>query len=316
MQFNHHASTVEELLDMHRVINAQAATRKLEDAERTELAKIEQSLDGFLRVAHITPHNTGMVEQLIGCDQVHDHGAQNADDLIRLRVGHAGANKMTLALINPFTQSGVPQVLAAVYIHVDTRPIARPQDIAGHISAILDTPCAPLAARPTGLVFYSISNMMVAGTDTPLLKGAGARLIQQIFPFADRIGMPGHVVLSTLSPLRTLQTTFADVAFDTASEDAIQYFALKHLLTGKNGVQRFHLGNGASIGDIKVRPGATGSQDAVAMVNYIYDRDDNIRAQNRRLFREGKFVDLMAAHLVPVAMQAGTHKATSLTPAS
>jgi len=316
MQFNHHASTVEELLATHRIINEQAASRKLEDVERAELSRIEQSLDAFLRVAHITPNDANMIEQLIGCDQVHDHGAQNTDDLIRLRVGQAGANKMTLALVNPYTRSGVSQVLAAVYIHVDTRPIARPQDIAGQISAILDTPCAPLTAQPTGLVFYSISNMMVAGTDTPLLKGAGARLIQQIFPFADRIGIPEHVVLSTLSPLRTLQSTFADVAFDAASDDAIQYFAVKHLLSGKNGVQRFHLGNGASIGDIKIRPGTAGSQDAVAMVNYIYDRSEGVRAQNRSLFRAGKLVELMAPHLVPTAMQIEAHGHRSgLTPA-
>ena len=282
MLFNLHASDVALLLDRHREINASVAPT---DEERNELKQIERAIKPYLKVMPVDPTDTAVVKQLVGYDAVHKFGAQSVEDLVKMRVGAKGDNKVAMALVNTRTTNNVPEVLAVIYVYKHAAPIACNDDIPGNIAEILNTPCQPLQGELTGLIFYSISNMLVEGTKTPLLKGAGEMLIEGLFPYFAAEGISDKVVLSTLSPLRTLPIANPGRDLHALKPFELAHLAVQHLLLRLDPVERFHMNNGARAGSLKLYPNKRGTQDDLAMVNYIYNGDPAVRASNRAAFK-------------------------------
>ncbi len=294
------------MLERHRLLSTKVARKAdLTTREAQQLSRLSRDIPDHLHLVQVSPANIHLLEQLVGQDSVHAFGAANMDDLVRLRVAEPGSNKLCLALVNTWTATARPQVLAAIYIYAHTGPIETPQDLPGNIAEILHTPCAPRTAHATAYTFYSISNIDLpddeTGKATPLFKGAGGVLIEKLFPFVERLGLTDRI-FHTLSPLRTLAGAFPQVDLREADDRLLMEHAVKHLLSARNPVQRFHMGDkGATIGDIKLRPNTAGTPDELAMVNYLYPVDASERARNREMFRAGQLVPLFPEHLRPQA---------------
>lgn len=327
MMFNVEATDVARLLQSHRDIAA-----RLSEAEkgsdrarelRSNLAPIDQTLDRILRVVQVDPTNTGVLEQLVFKDDVHDHGVQNLDELRGLRVGAGNANKICVALVNPFTRDKVPQVLAAIYVYKHTgeipvlgynginghaRPVYDYTYLPGDVHHILHQDCNPMEAMTRALIFYSITNMKLPDK-TPLLKGSGERLINGLFPFVqagvDAGLLPHDVVASTLSPLRSLRGAYKNFDLGSLDDETLRRFAVARLLTGRDPVHNFHGSNGILMGDVKLRANTPESNDGIGgggvMVNYVYDLDPATRALRQMLHRNRCYQELLAPHLIPYA---------------
>lgn len=274
---------------------------------RDLLAAINPVLDQRLKLVEVMPENEALAAQLVGRDRVHEFGAENVDDLRRYRLGGAGSNKTAFALVNPDEN----RMLAVIYVYKTSRPIAELRQIPGNVGRILSKPCQPMVGDPTSFVFFSISS-------TEELRKAGAKLVAHLFD-DDPIGLRGAApVYSTLSPLRTLRGHFAQAALKPKDYDGLRKAALNHLLANLDPVQKFHLNNGASIGDIKLRANKPDSKDATdgmgVMVNYVYAPDRTVRQQNQALFRSGDIAGLLAPELRD-RLLAGPH-VKALTPFS
>ncbi len=74
---------------------------------------------------------------------------------------------------------------------------------------------------------------------------------------------------------------------------------LEYLMTQKDNVMNFHLGNGAYIGDINFTP--SNSQDWVTM-NYVYSPDAERVGRYEKLYRGGK-MRAVSPHLQEVLME-------------
>ncbi|NBX66225.1 MAG: hypothetical protein EBQ96_04435 [Proteobacteria bacterium] len=334
--FNIEATDAARLLESHRDhVMFLGDAIKGSDREREfkeRLASIDQSLSRILRVAQVDPSHTGVMEQLMFRDDVHDHGVQSLHELSTLRVGAGDANKICVALVNPFTADKVPQVLAAIYVYKHTgeipvlgysgvnghaRPVYDYTYLPGDVHDILHQECRPVASTPRALIFYSITNMKIGDTKIPLLKGSGERLINGLFPFVqsgiDAGQLPYDLVASTLSPLRSLRGAYKNLELEGLDDTTLRRLAVAHLLTGRDPVQRFHGGNGILIGDVKLRANTPESHDGIGgggvMVNYVYDLDAAVRAERLRLHRNRQYAELLAPHLVPFSATriAGTY---------
>lgn len=327
MLFNVEASDVARLLQNHRDLvaflgEAEKGSER-ERSLRADLAPVDQMLDRVLKVVQVDPESTGILEQLVYKDDVHDHGVQSLDELRALRVGAGNANKICIALINPFTRDRVPQVLAAIYVYKHTgeipvvgytginghaRPVYDYTYLPGDVHHILHQDCAQADAMARALIFYSITNMKFPDK-TPLLKGSGERLINGLFPFVQsgvEAGLlPHDVIASTLSPLRSLRGAYKNLDLALVDDMTLRRLSVAHLLTGRDPVQRFHGGNGILIGDVKLRANTPDSHDGIggggAMVNYVYDLDPAVRRERQALHRNRRYADLLAPQLVPFA---------------
>lgn len=298
--FRLHAATTADLIHEHRTLHGRGKPKDMPEADRQRLADIDAMLDERLAVAPIDAGDTRVVEQLVGYDAVHKYGAQSREDLLRLRVGREDDNKIAVALADPTDSSGT-RVLAVIYVYKHNQPILTHRDIPGDVSGILAAPCEALRGQLTGMVFYSISNILLPDGQTPVLKGAGERLIAGLFPLVDRMGIPNDVVLSTLSPLRTLRRAYPDADFESMDDETLRIAAYAHLRSGTNPVQRFHLGNGARMADINLRANTPDSPDARegagVMLNYLYFRNEESRTRNKALFRRGELDALFEPEL-------------------
>lgn len=328
MQFNIEASDATRLLQRHRdtvaFMSEAVAGSERHTALKTELKGLDTTIGRIVRVQQILPSDTGMLEQLVDRDDVHDFGVQSVSEMRDMRVGGADSNKLCVAVVNPFTASRVPEVLAAIYVYKSAgeipvvgydgvnghaKPIYDYRALPGDVDAILHEGVERMDATPRALIFYSITNIKVDGTQTPLLKGSGERLIAGLFPFVqggiDAGLLPQEIVASTLSPMRSLRTAWKDTDFnlDAIDDDLKTTLTVSHLLTGRDGVQRFHGSNGILIGDVKLRANTPESLDGVkgasVMINYVYDLDETVRIYRQNLHRSRRYGELMAPHLKP-----------------
>jgi hypothetical protein len=326
MQFSIDSAHPEDLLARHRDLVQEASddstTAERKAALRVTMADIDRVLSRYLRIERVDQNDTALLEQLVGRDEVHEHGARSVDELRALRAGRAGDNKIVVAYLNPYTRSKVPQILSAIYIYKHTgiipsieaprtngHAIYMPDYTAlpGNIPAINDPECRPVDDTIRALIFYSITSIKEEGTTTHLYKGAGEKLINHLFPFVEDLiaqkQLPFDVIASTLSPLRSLVGAYRDSDFNlfTMDDEQLTHAAVKHMLTGRDPVQRFHGGNGVMFGDIKLRANTPDSNDgrggAGAMVNFIYDLDAGVRRQRLELFKSKQFAALLAPHL-------------------
>jgi hypothetical protein len=157
----------------------------------------------------------------------------------------------------------------------------RETDLPGNIAKILETP-SKIAdkSNPRAIIFYSISSFE---------QDAGQSLIQDVHGYLWN-AYASRPWLSTLSPLRApenpkanpdsisfggwLKRNFANSADIANDNSKLKDMALTYLSLNMHQVQKFHLGNGAYIGDIKTQANSSTSEDALnafnCMANYVY----------------------------------------------
>lgn len=206
-----------------------------------------------------------------------------ADYIKACRCGSDQDNKRLYALLIRYKGQGDNihcKVIAVINAFFQTAPtnesgLVSPKDITGNVNDILITPSARMAEDPNTVVFYTISSYG---------DGAGRKLIQEMH---SNLKAEGYV-LSTLSPMPGFD-------FDKSlGIHSLKCETVAYLLSRQGNVQKFHMGNGAGIGDVKIHMGPDGH--LVPMVNYIYPNEDHVLEANAILFRQGSLV--MEPHLM------------------
>lgn len=314
------AMPVVQIMSEYSRLQPQMRANRLQGDDLTLFHALSDALKKRLTLDIVTanPDNGDLHAQLAGHDQVHDHGARTPEELRVYRLGNFDCNKTALALINPNGANGGREVLCAIYIYWQNDgggPIHDPRLLRGNVANILRQRIFPDASDTTqAAVFYSISTFNV-------LKGAGQMLIERMHEALVQKTNP-DLTLATLSPLRHFGTWLADMRgtshlMDNARQTdvTLRAAALEFLLHNRDGVQMFHMGNGATIGDINLHANNSDSKDFVlghnVMVNYLYSRDPAELAVNRNRHahaclaqRDGKvdearaiILGMMAPHL-------------------
>lgn len=230
------------------------------------------------------------IEALVGKDAVHTVGTQSVEELIQYRLGGAAFNRTCFAVQD--TQSGKLQ--CAIYVHKAFNHIKTPRDLPGNVRDILSTPAAEMVdALVSAFGFFSITRLRD-------FKGAGEVLISNVHDALSQ-GYP-NAVRTTLSPVRQpaggkpgiddyLDEHAPD--WDVISDAQKRAHVLAFLLQKREGVQSFHMGNGAIIGDIKLDADSVGRYRAMA--NYLYDMDKESMSANAAAFRNAASpVDMLA----------------------
>ncbi len=277
----------------------------LSTAEENEFETLKAVLSRTLDLVEICPGDVDLARQLIGRDRVHTFGTDTLENLQRYRLGGPNGNKTAYALIDPQGEQG-RQVLSAIYVYWETKPVKSFGDLNGDVADILGKPCGLRSSGPTSTAFYSISGFPNA------MPGAGEMLITRLHEHLTQT-MP-DCVLSTLSPVRTMRHWYepltkkawdsglpAHAVSDVLDDPSLKRLVLAHLLSNKNPVQIFHMGNGAIIGDIKLKANSAGSEDDAdgmgIMINYVYDRDSAVLKDNRVFYRQERLLDLVSDHV-------------------
>ena len=232
-----------------------------------------------------------IVTQLAGRDRVHVAGADSEDALRQYRLGSPRTNKTSYAMVG---DDG--RVHSAIYVKRDKHDVTGGyRALNGNVRGILSAPVAPLLYDPTSLIFYSISNITEErGMGQLLVRNMHAHLTQEY----------RGVDYSTLSPLRTLdayleQSAVKQEEFAAFSAAVQRRTILYYLMTVADPVQKFHMGNGAIIGDIKL--GADTKGQTAAMVNYVYPADRAELSENAKAFKARAMEGLVAPSLVAEA---------------
>ncbi len=234
----------------------------------------------FMEITRDTPDH--VAGQLVGHDRVHMHGARTLEELRSCRLGGPNFDRTCFAMV----QEG-DIVQAAIYVHKSYARLNSDRDLHGNVRRILEGDTHERREKPTALTFYSISNI----TDTP---GAGQRLVLNLHDHLTR--EYGGVRMTTLSPLRSFDKNMSGQGrtdFAVLSDAEKRRTVIEHLLSGSDGVQQFHMGNGARIGDVKLMAGDRSDeggnvQPHAAMVNYVYENDPSVLRANAEKFRAVK----------------------------
>lgn len=250
-------------------------------AAQTAAPKSPTGLFESLELIEITRESAlSDLEVLVGKDAVHSSGVQSVDDLLTYRLGGHEYNRSCFAVRN---EDGLLQ--SAIYLHKTYAPILSPRDLAGNVRDILATPAAHMVdALPASIIFYSISRL---GN----VKGAGEVLVRKLH--AHLTTTYPNAVLSTLSPLRQPAGDMPGIdnhlaaangpAWNDLDDAHRRARVLRFLLQKREGVQAFHMGNGAIIGDIKLDADAVGRHRV--MVNYVYHASAERLRSNAVAFR-------------------------------
>lgn len=233
---------------------------------------------------------SAQIEVLVGQDAVHSAGVQSVDDLLEHRLGGYDYNRSCFAVRN---KEG--ELQSAIYLHKTYAPIASPRDLSGNVRDILSTPAVRMVdALPTSIIFYSITRLGP-------VKGAGEVLIRKLHDHLTTT-YP-NAVLSTLSPLRQPAGDkpgidhFLPQGWKSMDDVRQRAMVLAFLLRKCEGVQSFHMGNGAIIGDIKLDADSVGLHRV--MVNYLYNADMTRLTANGVAFRNAASPASMLALVSP-----------------
>ena len=235
-----------------------------------------------VRFIEVTPDlPDALVSQLVGQDAVHDIGSQTLEDLRHFRIGGPGTNKRCFAMMDP---GGKLQ--SAIYVHLGDTKIESYSDLAGDVMPILEDEPTCFTIAPQSFHCYSISGQLAGA------KGMGPVLVRNLHHFLTT-NYPGAVI-STLSPMRDFDRLLGQGASRetwAGEHDVSRYHSiLSYLAARGDGVQKFHMGNGAIIGAIRLsHPNGVGDSKGIngCMVNYIYDADATRLEANARLFKSG-----------------------------
>jgi hypothetical protein len=222
-------------------------------------------------------------------DKVHPVGTE--DDLRAYRLGTETNSRQAYALVVPAEDGVTRQVLAVIYTHWSTQPMGpagvTPADLPGKVDEILKDPSHPLDEKPNTVIFYSISSFM---------PRAGQMLIEDLHSHIMREAHGQPMALSTLSPLRTLKKYVTETAqpgseMTVLDDEELKGIALEYMLANRDPVQKFHLSNGAYVGDINLHANDDGSADMRdglgVMMNYVYPTDPAILERNKATYKQG-----------------------------
>lgn len=232
----------------------------------------------FLEITPDMPND--IISQLAGKDAVHNIGSQTVDELRHYRLGGSQADKRCFAMMN---EDGV--LHSAIYVHVGNNPIESYSDLAGDVMPILTSTPSAFQGNVESFHCYSISGQLSG------VKGMGPVLVRNLHNFL--VTNYPNAVISTLSPMRDFDKHM-DIKSTQAwarEHDIFRRHAILNYLTKcVDGVQKFHMGNGAIVGAIRLST-PDGAGDSLGlnrcMVNYIYDRDVAVLDCNSGLFKKG-----------------------------
>lgn len=278
--FNTSKNKTSDVLHERRALIAEIGKAKPNFTQEYFLTHIDKVLEHRLELVEITQdsEHQDMIPQLVGKDDAQKHGTDSLDDLLKYRVGKKSENKTVFAIIDRSAR----QIIAAVYVFR-----AGMDDKNDNVGTILETPCAPLKAAVNTLVCYSINNFKVDGTNTPLLKGSGEKLITKVLNYVAE-NLPPHIKVMTASPFRN-KTMAEHPDFHGLSDEEQRAFVFKTALTMTDGVMKFHCGNGAKIGRVNLHANMPGSLDyanGAVMINYHYTTHPILLKAAKRSFRE------------------------------
>lgn len=250
-------------------------------------------------VIELRPHDVDYLQQIVDIPaerKVHPFGTESVEQLIEYRVGGPGFVKSAFAAVNNRTN----RVSSVIFGHKTKKPIHNGADLQGDVASILlEKAVTPFTGHSTANVFYEISSIPRAGT--------GGMLIRQLLK-----KMQGQS--ATISPFRFLVEAYPAMANASLSDEETMVLSFLHLLTCKDGVQVFHMKNGAIIRDIKLNANTPQSQDGTrgfrVMINYGYsskiDTLENNRAKLTAITNGDKpeaLIELMEFHLVERVMR-------------
>jgi len=284
-----------------------------------EEQEIIQGLRDNIRFQNIAPtkENAPLIAQLEDLERVHlpkEHG-----EIPKKRMGEDGDNKRCLSLVS---LNGRPLVTSAIYTALfdvsDKGEKISYADIPGNINETKDMPVKPFVVTKDT---KTIVCLLYAVSSNEFDWGIGARpLAGGVYKnLHDEAKAKGYnLIISSLSPVRnTTPINFADwlkghsgfenmfddskeasdelMAYiqDEENQNEIRALLLQYLITQRDPIMNFHLGNGAYIGDIKFNPD---NKEDWVLINYVYPGDPEVREQNQNFYVETK-TRLMAPHL-------------------
>lgn len=248
--------------------------------------------------------DTAVIDQLIGDKVDKVHPVENTrKGFVSDRIGNGMQTHQTWVRTD-----ADGQVEAALYTARFNKTIVTEADFHGNVSDILTgAPCEVKGQGNPSFIFYSISSFK---------RGAGEALIGAVR--GEMEASSPYMTASTLSPLRVggnkpaedrnftdwLKNKITGDVNDVRSDtDRLKGYALQYLSENRHLVQRFHMSNGAYIGDVKLNANVEGSADyrygMNVMVNYVYP-GEFVRADLQKAYRDHGMM-FMAPHLVDQA---------------
>ncbi len=293
------AQNTADLREYTGIRNELRAAKAEKDRERVQ--DLSQQLDtigarllGAAKLIDVTKQSSTLFhEQLFKSEAVHK--LPTLEEFLAKRFGGPKTDKGTKVL-GLETDSGVV-VLSGIFIKKvkldrDGDGHAHFKDIPGHVGELKDQ--EPTRYKRAGkrqqdaVIFYTISGGPVGKAGVELVK----RLAEDF---------NGAVLVSTLSPIRDLYKVIPKDAFNEMTGTEIKQSVLDYLSQGTDPVAKFHLGNGATIGDININ---LGDPIDPITINYIYSADADERAVYASMYN-GDTTLSVAGHLRGYAEAAG-----------
>ncbi len=248
------------------------------------------AINGFTPML-ITPHrgSSELHDALIERERVHK--IKNKLELETHRLGHINPERLLQGKVSNrlgFAITTEEGVQAVIYAHLCEQSQLGFEGLPGNMDEILSTRRRKIW-DPDTIVFYSISRIGES-------EGAGRILISSVQQVLK--GVP--IQKTTLSPFRDFDKWLDGRKISTVEpEEHKLELALERLINRGDAVQRFHMGNGAVVGDVKHHVNSPDSIDARTGlnigVNYAYG-DPDVTKVYEKLFKQGKIIP-MADHL-------------------
>lgn len=242
-------------------------------------------------------------------------------EILKKRIGEEDANKRCFARVlhGEGGQSVTAGIFTALYDITEQQGQNWYRALPGDTAAVKDTPVQPFDVQGAGqkavAILYTISSNRAHQRDD---RGAGRKLAAEVHAHlhAEARERGYDLTVSTLSPVRGFAEHFSEDAEelvsgafdekemasdewlgfldDHANQEMLKEKVMTYLLTQKDPVMNFHLGNGAYIGDININPY---ERQDWATINYVYpDKPEHVKA-NARAYDATK-VRPIAPHLI------------------
>ncbi len=297
-------SAEEQLAEQRAQLDAKAADLAL------RRSVVEQSLSQYVFFGQIEPgeENSDFHRQLFENEKV--HFAKDVDDMVNMRIGDKGSCKRAFA--RWAVNNGVPEITAGIFTFMTNVAVSGGapsyRDLLGDIDGVLEHPVEAYTPPRAGEVAVAVLYTISKGVNYRWAEG-GRKLVENIYAhFQKEMVERGHpIYLTTLSPIRGFTLAMeAELGRDKVDEllandegqdyfrqRMMQYFCELDEKDRPDEVMNFHLGNGASICDIKFNPS---SKKDWAMVNYLYHPDPERLAMCKALYLQ-KQIRSMAPHL-------------------
>lgn len=282
------------------------AERKAElEAQRKEVVDTLKSQIAFEQILPESQFKN-LHDQLRKNERVHP--LDTTEELVRMRIGDEYANKRCFARVKSEGQQVVTTGIFTGLVTVENTHTGMSYDqIPGDIGAVKNMPVETFVAPNTPnntvvAVLYTISNSEEHGWER-----GGRALAEQVYQYLHHEAQERgyNLVISTLSPVRNFaqylsqkagfqqffdengkaNEEFSAFLKDEGNQKIVRQFLMEYLVSQKDPVLNFHLGNGAYIGDLKFNPD---EPEDWAMVNYVYPSDVTLLKQNQEIYKSQK----------------------------